>query len=215
MSVILKHLKLIIAPIWALSFTLTVFGQGSVDKNGVYQPTQEEITNNKRILELWRHPTFVVLRLSSVQRDVPNENPSTTPSPYTTDEYIVFQLFITQNATETLASASYASSLYAQYRPTLIRDGDEVTYSSEAQRKIDQTAHGRTSGSVKSTFLEPGRERSLGRFNLDAWYDWPFKPGHYQLTFKRRFASDGDWVESNPVTFDVVDAKSTRSKAAQ
>ncbi|HYX30152.1 MAG TPA: hypothetical protein VE863_16540 [Pyrinomonadaceae bacterium] len=206
MFVILKNLKLIIAPIGTLCFALTAFGQGSVDENGVYRPTEQEIANNKRLLELWKHPTFVTLRLISARR-VTTEEPSTTPAPYNSDERMVFQLFITQNSTETLPITSSAGSLYRGYRPNLLLDGDEVRFSSEAQRNIEEAARGRTSGSVSSRFVEPGQERSLGQFSLDDWYDWPLKPGHYQLTFKRRFAFDGDWVESNPVTFDVVPRK--------
>jgi hypothetical protein len=31
----------------------------------------------------------------------------------------------------------------------------------------------------------------------------PLRPGHYQLSVRKRFTGDGDWVQSNPVTFDV------------
>jgi hypothetical protein len=161
-----------------LIFALTVLGQGSVDKDGVYRPTEAEIEHNKRLLELWKHPTFVTLRLITARRDVPLEEPSTTPSAYNFDDRVVFQLFITQNSTEILPITSSAGSTYRGYRPNLLRDGGEVPFSSEAQRNIEEAARGRTSGSVSVKFVKPGQEQLLGRFSLDDWYDWPLKPGH-------------------------------------
>ena len=43
--------------------------------------------------------------------------------------------------------------------------------------------------------------------SLEEWYESPLQPGHYQLVVRKRFRPDGDWVESNPVTFDVIPRK--------
>ncbi len=48
----------------------------------------------------------------------------------------------------------------------------------------------------------PGSEYEWTRVSLEDWYE-PLGPGHYQLTVRKRFAWDGDWVQSNPVIFDV------------
>jgi hypothetical protein len=37
---------------------------------------------------------------------------------------------------------------------------------------------------------------------MEDWYE-PLAVGRYQLIVRKRFAGDGDWVESNPVVFDV------------
>lgn len=187
-----------------LGLAITALGQGTRDKNGVYHPTQEEIANNKRIAELRRHPTFVVLRLASMRRDLPAEEPSTTPSPYTADQWVHFQLFITQNLTEILTIGE--SGIYYQYRPKLIRDGEIVPYTKEVQEQVDIAERDVVPryGSISSTKLEPGRESRGYLVSLESWYESPLPVGRYQLTVRKRFAWDGDWVESNPVTFDVV-----------
>ena len=41
---------------------------------------------------------------------------------------------------------------------------------------------------------------------LEDWYD-RLGPGHYELTVRKRFVSDGDWVQSNSGTFDVQPRK--------
>ena len=73
----MRNILIIIVAIFG--FSLPTFAQGTIDKDGVYRPTEEEITNNKRIIELWRHPTFVTLRLASTRREIPDEEPTTTP----------------------------------------------------------------------------------------------------------------------------------------
>ena len=101
--------------------------------------------------------------------------------------------------------------MYYDYLPELIRDSDVVPYSKEAQEKLafaEREVVPR-SGSVRSTRLVSGEESRGQLVNLEAWYEFPLKAGHYQLTVRKRFAYDGDWVESNPVTFDVVPRKPT------
>lgn len=190
-------------PVLLLSLALSVSGQGTINKFGVYRPSDEELARNKRIGELLRHPTFVTLRLISERRFSPTEEPSTTPSPYTVDQWISFQLFISQNSTENIVIWSSVSPYY-QYRPQLTRDGDSVSYSKEAQKNVDASENEPPSGSGGIITLLPGREYSSHSVRLDDWYESPLKPGHYQLVVRKRFRMDGDWVESNPVTFDVV-----------
>ena len=105
-----------------------VAGQGTIDKYGNFHPTEEASARNKRIGELLQHPTFVLLRLASQKRHGIKEEPSTTPSPYTADEWIHFELFLTQNSSEEI-TLTESWSPYATYRPELIHDGDPVPYS--------------------------------------------------------------------------------------
>jgi hypothetical protein len=186
-----------------LSIALSVHAQGTVDKDGVYHPTEQEIANNKRIAELFRHPTFITLRLASMPRDVPREEPSTTPSPYTNDQWLHFQIFITQNSAETFVIGNYGGPYY-QYRPELSRDGDIVPYTKDVQEKVLRAEREPYSGSVASTTLVPGRESRSHSVNFEDWYESPLSPGRYQLVVRKRFVPNGDWAESNPVTFDVV-----------
>jgi hypothetical protein len=193
-----------------LSFS--AFGQSNPDQDRKDRPaTQAQITEAKRLWELLRHPTFITIRLVSTGRDIPNEPaPSTTPSPYVVGERLHFQSFITQTSNEELLIIGDRSPYYA-YRPQLIRDADPVPYSKHAQERIENAEGGSSGFSNAPTRLESGREYRSNDVRLEDWYDLPVKAGHYQLTIKRRFTGDGDWVESNPVTFDVVASKSASS----
>jgi len=180
------------------------FGQSPGDQNRTVHPTEEQIAKYKRLSELFRHPTFITLRLVSAPRASSREEPSVTPSAYTVEEWIRFQLFITQSSSEKIVIGDFR--LDSDYGPVLSRDGDVVSYSKKAQEGIERAEKGPSSGSRGKTY-EPGVEYLKGQVNLEDWYDSPLLPGHYQLTVRKRFIPDGDWVESNPVTFDVIPRK--------
>jgi len=184
-----------------LMCTLSAHAQGTIDKNGVYHPTEEEIARNKQIAELLKHPTFVILRLASSPRDVPRESGTDTPAPYKVKDYIGFELFITQNSSETLRLG--ITSSYYDYRPELMKDGQSVSYSESAAARVNRAENYPYSGSVFGITVKTGEEQHLGFINFDEWYD-PLTPGRYQLTVRKQFALDGDWVVSNPVYFEVV-----------
>ena len=188
-------------PVAILCFAITVFGQSNPDQDRKDRPaTEEQIAKLKREWELLKHPTFITIRLVSMLRDVPNEPPpSTTPSPYVVGETLHFQSFITQSSNEELLIIGDRSPYYA-YRPQLLRDGDPVPYSKHARERIENAEGGSSGFSNAPTRLESGREYRSNDVRLEDWYDLPVKAGHYQLTIKRRFTGDGDWVESNPVT---------------
>jgi len=189
-----------------LGMGLSAFSQSN-DQNRVIYPTQEQIDKYNRLVELLKHPKFITLRLASTRRDSPSEEPSTTPSPYIANQWMNFQLFITQDSAEKLVLTTSSGGVYGAYRPELIRDGDMVPYSQEVATSIEKSERETPNGSTRSRALEPRHEYSLGFVALESWYDSPLKPGHYQLTVRKRFTQDGDWVESNPVTFDVLPRK--------
>lgn len=173
----------------------------SNQQSGIVQPTEEELARYKRLGELLRHPTFIRLRLISSGRDCPGTEPSTTPTPYTIGESIHFRLFITQDSSENLIIGKGAAP--NDYLVKLIRDGDIVSYSKEVQQKVDRI-ESEPRNPRWSVSLPPGQEYPLDYVSLEDWYDSPLKAGHYQLTVRKQFAPGGNWVESNPVMFDVV-----------
>ena len=185
---------------------LPTFAQGTIDKYGNFHPTEEQLAKNKRMGELLRNPTFITLRLASIRRYHPPEEPSTTPTPYTVDEWLHFDLFLTQNSAEEVVIRS-SWWPYGEYRPELIRDGDPVPFSKKAQQLIDRSEIDRWTGSGTISTFVPGRESSCDYVKLEDWYESPLPVGHYQLIVRKRFTLSGDWVESNPVTFDVVASK--------
>jgi hypothetical protein len=184
-----------------LAVSISAFAQGTVDKNGVYHPSEEELAANKRLAELLRHPTFITLRLTSVGRDVPREGPSDTPSPYNVGDWIHFQLSITNSFPDTLFLSNLLSPYY-EYRPELSQDGEILPYSKRAQASVDRADQEPHGGSTSSGTLVPGRENPWAFVLMEDWYE-PLAVGHYQLTVRKRFVGDGEWVESNPAVFDV------------
>src|SRR5215475_14846993 len=189
-----------------LCFGLPAFAQNPSDQSRIVYPTEEQIAKYKRLSELLRHPTFVILRLVSARRSSPAEEPSVTPSPYTVDQWINFELFITQNSSENIVVWSSAWPYY-QYRPELTRDGDSLSYSKVAQQNVETADSQPPSGSGGVITLVPGQEYSSTYVRLEDWYETPLRPGHYQLIVRKRLRQDGDWVESNPLTFDVIPRK--------
>jgi len=185
--------------------------QGTIDKYGNFHPTEEQLAKNKRIGELLQHPTFILLRLASQRRDGVKEEPSTTPSPYSADERVHFELFLTQNSSEDITFTE-SSWPYTNYRPELIRDGDPVPYTEKAQKNVELPEKETFSGSMGISTITPGKECFWTDVRIEDWYDSPLKPGRYQLTVKKRFTRNGDWVESNPVTFEVAAASKSADR---
>jgi hypothetical protein len=112
---------------------------------------------------------------------------------------VTFRLLIT-NISWQKVSFSCADSLRDQ-RPRLVRDGDEVPFSkhtAEILRGKEEDPVGRSS---RAATLEPN-ETLTELVDLRDWYE-PLKPGHYQLTVRRRFYLGGKWIESPAITFDV------------
>ncbi|MGH9933018.1 MAG: hypothetical protein ACREA9_27865, partial [Pyrinomonadaceae bacterium] len=93
-----------------------------------------------------------------------------------------------------------------EYRPELRRDGEILSFSKAAQKAVEIADHEPPSGSMVPINLEPGREHAWATVRLGVWYD-RLGPGHYELSVRKRFVWDGDWVQSNSVTFDVVPRK--------
>ncbi len=56
----------------------------------------------------------------------------------------------------------------------------------------------------------PNREYDWLALRLTDWYR-PLRPGRYQLIVRKRFVPNGDWAESNALTFDVIPRRSPTS----
>ena len=188
---------------------LIVFGViiASVGSILAQEPNQDQ-SIHKRLIELLRHPTFITLRLST-----PNypsrEKPTDAPAPYYEKAFIDFQLFMTQNSSDSLTIWT-ARDPYYQCRPELMRDGEIVPYTKEGQERVKIAETQPDNGGGKPLELKPGREYQMFDVNLDHWYG-PLQPGRYQLVVRKRFVWDGDWIQSNPVIFEVLPRKAPES----
>ncbi|HBB98404.1 MAG TPA: hypothetical protein DC054_23730 [Blastocatellia bacterium] len=164
------------------------------------KPNEAEVATAKRQLEILRHPSGVItIRLAALGRE-----PATTPPPYTVDNWMHFQMFESQNSGEDLTYWDDRDAHYA-YRPELIRDGDTLSYTKQAQEFVERTERepGGNGFTRAPVTIASGKEYPGHYVNLKDWYEWPLKLGHYQLTIKKQFLPNGGWVVSNPVTFDV------------
>ena len=171
--------------------TFSVLAQGTASQE-----------NAKRLMELLRHPTFVTLRLVCISQA---GKLTDAPPAYKEKEFITCQSFITQNSSEQIMIWNELN-LYYEYRVDLISDGEIVSYAKEAKEGIELAERRPPSGSSAPLDMEPGREYSLRYINLKEWYG-SLGPGRYQLTIRRRFVWDGDWVQSNPVIFEIEPRK--------
>ena len=194
-------MKSVASSVIILTCAVLSLAQSTVDQRQGSRPTEEEIAASKRREELFRHPTFITLRLLSSPRDVPHDAATDTPAPSKVKDYIGLQLFITQNSSETMRLG--ITSPYYDYRPELMKDGELVSYSENAAARVKRAENYPHSGSVSSITLPPGEERWWNSVSLDDWYD-PLAPGRYQVTVRKQFAWGGDWAVSNPVYFEVI-----------
>ena len=157
-----------------------------------------------RLIELLRHPRFFTLRLSTPKNSV-REKPTDTPAPFYEGDSVSFELFITQSLSSSITVWTEADP-YFQYRPELTRDGDVLPYKKAGEEGVKTADTQPYNGSGAPHVMEPNREYPLYTINIEPWYK-PLKPGRYQLIVRKRFVLDGDWVESNPVLFDVLPRK--------
>lgn len=184
-----------------LASTLTAFAQGTIDAQGVYHPTEAQLAAVKRHEELLRHPTFIMLRLGASPRDIAPEQTPDSPPPYKVGDLIDFRLFITQSSLDNIVLTNFGIAYY-EHHPKLIKDGEILPYSAKAKERVDRSEREPPNGSISSGTLVPWREYLWDTVDLKDWYE-PLGPGNYQILVSKQFARGGDWVESNPVFFQV------------
>ena len=92
---------------------------------------------------------------------------------------------------------------YAQNKPRLFRDNQEVPYREDIAELIKERHTKHTeSFSVRRIKLNPNEPRLLQTLILSEWYA-PLGPGHYELSTERRFMQGGKWVKSAAIVFEV------------
>jgi hypothetical protein len=96
---------------------------------------------------------------------------------------------------------------YAQNKPRLFRDNQEVAYRNDVAKLIKER-HTKDSEpiSVRSIKLNPNEPKVLQTVSLADWYE-PLEPGHYVLSTQHRFIQGGKWVESAQIFFEVRHTK--------
>jgi hypothetical protein len=151
-----------------ISFPLSVFSQGTIDKHGRYIPTQEEIEANQRMAESLRSPTFIRLRL--VFLDPNTDETSDLAPPYKSANRIAIRVILNHyfNGPITIVESR---NQYRDLQLELLRDGDVVPYKKEAQQGVTRALTEPPNEGSKTTQLLPGRDYMLPlRINLSDWY---------------------------------------------
>jgi hypothetical protein len=186
-----------------LASSLPVFAQGSVEKHGRHVPAKEEIEANERMMENLRSPTFMRLQLVFLN---PNTDETTNLAPpYKSGDPIAIRLILNHSFNGPITSLEFLNQ-YRNLKLELLRDGDIVPYKKEAQRSVEKAlTEPPNESSAEMQFL-PEKDYVLQRINLSDWYE-TLLPGHYQLTVRRRFIWEGEWVQSDSITFDIGPAE--------
>jgi len=182
-----------------LASSWTVFAQGNVDKQARHVPTKEEIEANKRMYETLRTPTFIRLRLVFLNPNT--DETSDLAPPYKSTDRIAIRLILNHFFNGPITFVKYANQ-HRNLQLELLRDGDVVPYSKEAQQSVDRALTEPPNESSATMQFDAEKDYVLQRINLSDWFK-TLLPGHYQLTVRQRFVWDGGWVQSDSITFDV------------
>ena len=182
-----------------LGFAVPVVAQDRVDQQGRYIPTTEEVEINARMAESLRRPTFIRLRLVFL-------NPTTDQTtdlapPYKSTDRIAICIILNHYFHSPITILESLNQ-YSNVQLELLRNGDVVPLNKEARKQVDSALTDPPAGSSAAIQLLPGKEYELQRINLSEWYK-TLLPGHYQLTVKRRFVWEGEWVQSDSITFAI------------
>jgi hypothetical protein len=192
-------MRILLPAVVALTFAVPVWAQGTTDKQGRSVPAKDETEANERMTEALRRPTFIRLRLVFLN---PNTDETTNlPPPYKSTDRISIRVVLSHYFSGPITVVE-SLNRYRNFQLELLRDGDVVPYKKEAQQSVDKTlTEPPNDGTAVIQFL-PEKEYTLQRIDLGDWYK-SLLPGHYQLTVKRQFASGGEWLPSESVTFDI------------
>ena len=147
-------------------------------------------------------PEVISLKLAAVTRRASAGVYQQASGPFTPESKIKFALVATNTSLIPLPVRSWDQ--FAQNRPRLLRDNQEVPYRdglTDLLKKKDHDTGGDIVGIVVIT-LAPNTEKTLEQIDLSNWYE-PLQPGHYQLSTQHRFVQGGKWVDSASITFDV------------
>jgi hypothetical protein len=166
---------------------------------GIITGQEDPSTQAQRVV--LNTPEVITLKLAPVARRARAGVYQEMSGPFNAESKIQFALVGTNTSLLPLTVRRWDH--YAQNRPRLLRDNQEVAYRkgvSELLKSKDRENEDIVNISVIT--LEPSNEKTLENLDMKDWYD-PLKPGHYQLSAQHRFVQGGKWVDSASVTFEV------------
>jgi hypothetical protein len=147
------------------------------------------------------NPEVIMLEFAPLTRQGNENTLEKMSGPFKPGSRIIFKLMGTNTSFIELVVRRWDK--YAQNKPRLFRDNQELAYRKD-MAKLIKVMHTKGSEpiSVRGIKLSPNEPKVLEIFDLAAWYE-PLGPGHYVLSTEHRFVQGGKWVESAAIFFEV------------
>jgi hypothetical protein len=144
-------------------------------------------------------PTFAKLELARMLPEL-NEEPDRANAPFRSGESINFRLLIINDSDKTVVLR--AAGGYTHNRLQLFRGESAVPYSQSVEQivRAEESRPGYRNANYEE--LEP-KHTLTEVISLADWYE-PLRPGRYRLVVRHCFIWSGEWLESPPLTFEVV-----------
>jgi hypothetical protein len=153
------------------------------------------------------NPEVIMLEFVPLRRQVSAEVFEKMSGPFKPTDTIRFNLMGTNTSLIELVVRRWDN--YAQNKPRLFRDNQEVAYR-EDMAELIKRRHTKDSDwepiRVRGIKLSPNEPKLLQTLSLADWYE-PLGPGRYVLSTEHRFIQGGKWVESAQIVFEVEDTK--------
>lgn len=147
------------------------------------------------------NPEVIMLEFAPLTRQVSENILEKMSGPFKPGSTIIFKLMGTNTSLIELVVRGWDT--YAQNKPRLLRDNQELAYR-EDKAELIKARHTKDSEpiSMRGIRLKPNEPKFLQIFSLADWYE-PLGPGHYVLSTQHRFIQGGKWVDSASITFEV------------
>jgi hypothetical protein len=195
-----KVIMLTMLTMCAITVTAQEQTKLTVNSNGDYVVLPQREEYMRRRLELLKNPDFLKLKLAPVDSKH-GEEAEERAEEFKAGKKIRLQLLMTNTLSEPFIVE--VGSYHHNTRPLLIRGGQTLPYHKEAIKLVEnkERIFNRVYG--LSVTLNPGDTHQVGTIDLSKWYE-PIEPGRYLLTIQYRLLGSEKWIESPPITFEVV-----------
>jgi hypothetical protein len=167
--------------------------------------TQSTIYSSQELSQAQRvvldNPEVILLELAPLTQRVSAYKYEKMSGPFKLGSTIKFNLMGTNTSLIELVVRGWDN--YAQNKPRLLRDNQELPYR-EDMAELIKASHTKDSEpiSIRGIKLNPNEPKFLQTLSLADWYG-PLGPGHYELSTQHRFVQGGKWVDSISITFEV------------
>jgi hypothetical protein len=161
------------------------------------------LTQGQRVVI--ENPEVIALQLAPIIRRRSAGLYKQAYDPFNPESKIKFELIAINNSSIPLDVLSWDQ--YAQNRPRLLRDNQEVPYRTGLMELLENKD--KDDLDIVHIFvmrLQPGERKVIDHLDISEWY-MPLETGHYELSVQHRFGHAGKLVNSALVVFEVEKKK--------